>query len=199
MLSGVLGLTDRVRSDARAAVAALTAATEHPPVLLTGDNARAADRLAGEVGIDDVHAALLPAEKVTHVAALQGAGRHVLLVGDGVNDAPALATAHLGVAMGERGSGLALQTADAIIVLDDLGALAAAVDLSRRACRAANANLVVAGAVIAVLSVWDLVGHLPLVLGVAGHEGSTVIVGVNGLRLLRNSAWRVVPGAPRAQ
>lgn len=199
VLSGVLGLTDRVRSDAPAAVAAITAATTHPPVLLTGDNARAADLLAGEVGIDDVHAALLPAEKVTHVQALQDAGRHVLLVGDGVNDAPALATAHLGIAMGGRGSDLAVQTADAIIVRDDLGSLAAVLDLARRSCRAANANLVVAATVIVSLSAWDLVGHLPLILGVAGHEGSTVIVGLNGLRLLRNSAWRVAPEATRAR
>ncbi len=199
VLSGVLGLTDRVRSDAPAAVAALTAATTHPPVLLTGDNARAADLLAGEVGIDDVHAALLPAEKVTHVQALQDAGRHVLLVGDGVNDAPALATAHLGIAMGGRGSDLAVQTADAIIVRDDLGSLAAVLDLARRSCRAANANLVVAATVIVSLSAWDLVGHLPLILGVAGHEGSTVIVGLNGLRLLRNSAWRAAPEATRAR
>ena len=198
VVAGVLGLTDRVRCDAPAAVAALAAATTHAPVLLTGDNARAAGRLAGEVGIHDVRAALLPAEKAAHVQALQAAGRHVVVVGDGVNDAPALATAHLGVAMGGHGPNLALQTADAIIVRDDLSALAAVLDLSRRACRAANANLVIAATVIVGLSVWDLVGHLPLIMGVAGHEGSTVIVGLNGLRLLRNPAWRV-PVATRAE
>jgi heavy metal translocating P-type ATPase len=189
-LVGVLGLTDRVRPDAPAAVAALKAGTAHPPVLLTGDNARAAAHVAGEVGIDDINAALLPAEKATHVQDLQTAGRHLLFVGDGVNDAPALATAHLGVALAGHGSNVTLQTADAVIVRDDLSALAAALELSRRACRAANANLLIAATAIIGLSGWDLIGHLPLVVGVAGHEGSTAIIGLNGLRLLRNSAWQ---------
>jgi cation-transporting P-type ATPase J len=187
---GVLGLIDRVRTDAHAAVRQLTATTIYPPILLTGDNARAAHRLAADVGIDEVHAGLLPADKVTQVHAMQSAGRHVLLVGDGVNDAPALATAHLGVAMGAHGSDLALETADAVIIRDELSTLAAVIDLSRRARRTVTANLIIAATVITGLVIWDLVGHLPLPLGVAGHEGSTVIVGLNGLRLLRASAWR---------
>ena len=189
-VAGILGLTDRVRADAPATVADLTAATTHPPVLLTGDNARAADRLAGEVGITNVHAELLPADKVTQIRELQSGGRRVLLVGDGVNDAPALATAHLGVAMGGHGSDLALETADAVIIRDELATLPAVIALSRRARRTVTANLAIAATVITGLVIWDLAGHLPLPLGVAGHEGSTVIVGLNGLRLLRRSAWR---------
>lgn len=108
--AGVLALTDRVRPDAGDAVAALTALNGHTPVLLTGDNAGAAARLAEEVGITEVHAGLLPADKVTQVHALQRRGRRVLLVGDGVNDAPALAAADLGLAMGRHGSDLALET-----------------------------------------------------------------------------------------
>ena len=191
--AGVLGLTDHVRADAPAAVRALVTATAHPPVLLTGDNACAAHRLAREVGIGEVHAGLLPVDKVTQVRALQAMGRRVLLVGDGVNDAPALASADLGVAMGVHGSDLALETADAVIVRDDLGTLAAVIDLSRRARRTVTANLVIAASVITGLVIWDLAGHLPLPLGVAGHEGSTVIVGLNGLRLLRKAAWRTGP------
>jgi len=188
--AGVLALADQVRADARDATADLTALTGHTPVLLTGDNAGAAARLAQEVGISDVRAGLLPADKVAEVHALQQAGRKVLLVGDGVNDAPALAAADLGLAMGRHGSDLALETSDAVIVRDELSTLPKVIDLSRRARRVVIANLIIAATVITALVTWDLLGYLPLPLGVAGHEGSTVIVGLNGLRLLRKSAWR---------
>ncbi|QYX76431.1 heavy metal translocating P-type ATPase [Streptomyces akebiae] len=187
---GTLTLADRPRHDAPAAVAALTALTGVSPVLLTGDNARAAARVAADTGIDDVRAGLLPEGKVEAVRELQHGGAKVLFVGDGVNDAPALAAAHAGVAMGRAGSDLALETADAVVVRDELRAIPAVVRLSRAARRLVVQNLVIAGVCIAVLVVWDLAGHLPLPLGVAGHEGSTVVVGLNGLRLLREAAWR---------
>ncbi|AZM47082.1 heavy metal translocating P-type ATPase [Streptomyces sp. WAC 06738] len=189
---GVLGIADRTRPDAPGTVAALAALTGAPPLLLTGDNAPAAHRLAAGVGIAaaDVHAGLLPQDKAETVRALQSGGRRVLLVGDGVNDAPALAAAHTGVAMGRAGSDLALETADAVVVRDELTAVPAVVALSRRARRLVVQNLVIAGVCIAGLVVWDLAWHLPLPLGVAGHEGSTVLVGLNGLRLLRTAAWR---------
>lgn len=187
---GTLTLADRLRHDAPAAVGALTVLTAGSPVLLTGDNARAAAQVAADTGIDDVRAELLPQGKVEAVRELQGGGARVLFVGDGVNDAPALAAAHAGVAMGRAGSDLALETADAVVVRDELGAIPAVVRLSRAARRLVVQNLVIAGVCIAVLVVWDLVGHLPLPLGVAGHEGSTVLVGLNGLRLLREAAWR---------
>lgn len=189
---GVLGIADRTRPDAPGTVAALAVLTGAPPLLLTGDNAPAAHRLAAGVGIAaaDVHAGLLPQDKAETVRALQSGGRRVLLVGDGVNDAPALAAAHTGVAMGRAGSDLALETADAVVVRDELTAVPAVVALSRRARRLVVQNLVIAGVCIAGLVVWDLAWHLPLPLGVAGHEGSTVLVGLNGLRLLRTAAWR---------
>jgi heavy metal translocating P-type ATPase len=186
----LLGIADRTRPAAAAAVARITAVTGAAPILLTGDNARAARRLAAQAGIRDVRAGLLPQDKAAAVTRLQAGGHRVLLAGDGINDAPALAAAHTGVAMGRAGSDLALDTADAVIMRDDLAAIPAIITLSRRARRVITANLVIAAAIIAALAAWDLAGHLPLPLGVAGHEGSTVIVGLNGLRLLRGSAWR---------
>ncbi|WP_199923585.1 heavy metal translocating P-type ATPase [Streptomyces cellulosae] len=190
---GTLALTDRLRADAPATTAALTALTGTAPVLLTGDNARAAARVADATGLTDVRAQLLPEDKVKAVRGLQDAGRKVLFVGDGVNDAPALAAAHSGIAMGGAGSDLALETADAVVVRDELTTVPAVVRLSRAARRLVLQNLVIAGTFITGLVLWDLLGHLPLPLGVAGHEGSTVLVGLNGLRLLRESAWRSGP------
>ncbi|MCQ6554983.1 heavy metal translocating P-type ATPase [Streptomyces sp. C10-9-1] len=188
--AGVLGIADRLRPEAAAATRALAELTRRAPVLVTGDNPRAAARLAAEVGITDVRAGLLPQDKVAVVRELQGGGAKVLVVGDGVNDAPALAAAHTGIAMGRAGSDLALETADAVVVRDELATVATVVNLSRRARRLVIQNLVIAGTFIAVLAAWDLVGTLPLPLGVAGHEGSTVLVGLNGLRLLADGAWR---------
>ncbi|MEU6624264.1 heavy metal translocating P-type ATPase [Streptomyces litmocidini] len=189
-VAAVLDLSDRLREGAPEAVAALARLTGTAPVLLTGDNAGAAARIAAEAGLTDVRAGLLPHEKAEAVREWERAGARVLLVGDGVNDAPALAAAHAGIAMGRAGSDLALETADAVVVRDELRAIPAVVALSRRARRLVVQNLVIAGVCIGALVTWDLAGHLPLPLGVAGHEGSTVLVGLNGLRLLRESAWR---------
>ncbi|MFE7160188.1 heavy metal translocating P-type ATPase [Streptomyces sp. NPDC057636] len=187
---GVIGIADRLRPDAAATVAALTELTGRTPVLLTGDNERAARRLAAEVGITDVRAGLLPQDKVAAVRQWESERRNVLVVGDGVNDAPALAAAHTGIALGKAGSDLALETADAVVVRDELATIPSVVALSRAARRLVIQNLVIAGVFITALVAWDLIATLPLPLGVAGHEGSTVIVGLNGLRLLREAAWK---------
>ncbi|MFE2587076.1 heavy metal translocating P-type ATPase [Streptomyces sp. NPDC059378] len=192
--AGLLGIADRLRADAGASVSGLTDLVGSAPLLVTGDNPRAAARLAAEAGIDDVRAALLPEHKVAAVQELQESGRKVLFVGDGVNDAPALAAAHTGIAMGRAGSDLALEAADAVVVRDELRTVPSVIALSRRARRLVVQNLVIAGVFIAGLVAWDLIGTLPLPLGVAGHEGSTVIVGLNGLRLLRESAWQRAAG-----
>jgi P-type E1-E2 ATPase len=188
--AGVLGIADRPRPEAARATRALAELTGSAPVLMTGDNPRAARHLAREAGITDVRAGLLPQDKVTAVRELEAAGRRTLVVGDGVNDAPALAAAHTGIAMGRAGSDLALEAADAVVVRDELAAIPSVIGLSRRARRLVVQNLAIAGAFIAALVVWDLAGTLPLPLGVAGHEGSTVLVGLNGLRLLTESTWR---------
>ncbi|WP_431876249.1 HAD-IC family P-type ATPase [Amycolatopsis sacchari] len=178
---GRIVLSDRLRDDAPAAVAALA---EFEPVLLTGDSDEAARKIAADVGIADVRAELFPQDKVTAVREL---GDRVLLVGDGINDAPALAAAHVGIAVGRVD--LALQTADAVVVRDDPAAIPSVIRLARRARRLVLANLAIAATCIVGLVLWDLLGDLPLPLGVAGHEGSTALVALNGLRLLRKSAW----------
>ena len=127
---GVLGIADRLRDEATATVTALAALTGTAPILVTGDNPRAARRLAGEVGIADVRAGLLPQDKVAVVRELAAAGRKVLVVGDGVNDA-ALAAAHTGIAMGRAGSDLALETADVVVVRDELATIPAVVATPR--------------------------------------------------------------------
>ncbi|BBY96486.1 metal-transporting ATPase (plasmid) [Mycobacterium gallinarum] len=197
IVTGVLGLTDRVREGAADTVAGLISLTGARPVLLTGDNPRAAAALAAHVGITDVRAGLLPQDKVDAVRELEANGAKVMLVGDGINDAPAMAAATIGAAMGRAGSDLALDTADAIITRDDLSTIPAVIALARRARRLVIANLTIAATFIVVLVAWDLFGHLPLPLGVAGHEGSTILVGLNGLRLLREAAWPTMKGPVR--
>lgn len=186
---GVLGLTDEIRCDAVDSVAALTELTSGPPVLLTGDNPGAARLVARDTGIVDVRAGLLPEQKVVAVRELQAGGHRVLVVGDGVNDAPAMATASVSMAMG-AGSDLTLQTADAVTVSDELHTIPTIIGLARQARRVVIANLALAASFITVLVLWDLFGQLPLPLGVAGHEGSTLLVALNGMRLLSNRTWR---------
>jgi heavy metal translocating P-type ATPase len=181
---GVIGLSDTVRPDAAQAITTLKAQLGSDPRLLTGDHPSAARRVAAAVGIVDAEASLLPGDKADRLA-----GTRTLYIGDGINDAPALAASHVGAAMGGTASDLALQSADVVLVGRRLTALPAAIDLARKARRIARANLAFAAAVIAVLAAWDLFGELPLVLGVAGHELSTVIVGLNGLRLLSRRNW----------
>ncbi len=187
---GVLGFDDQPRPDAAVALRRVTALTSQSAVLLTGDNNRAAARVAEIVGIDDVRAGLLPEQKVAAVQELQADGHHVLVVGDGVNDAPAMAVADTSVAMGRVGADLTLDTADVVTIRDELNTVPTVMNLARRARRVVMANLTIAASVITALVVWDLLGELPLPLGVAGHEGSTILVALNGLRLLGNRAWR---------
>jgi len=190
---GILGLDDTVREGTGDVVRAIAAITSDPPVLLTGDNHRAAARLGTQVGIVDIRADLLPDDKVAAVRDLQASGRRVLFVGDGINDAPAMAAAHASVAMGRNGADLTLETADAVTIRDELATIPAAMALARRARRVVIVNLIIAASFITGLVTWDLLGHLPLPLGVAGHEGSTIIVALNGLRLLSSRAWSSAP------
>ena len=181
---GIIAVADTVRRSAKTIIAALKAQGIARIVMLTGDNQRVADAIGAELGIDEVYADLLPEAKLRIIEDLKGTGP-VTMVGDGVNDAPALATASIGVAMGGAGTDVALETADVVLIADDLTKLPYAIDLSRRTRRTIRQNLVFSLAVIGTLVVATLTRGIPLPLGVVGHEGSTVIVVLNGLRLLR--------------
>ncbi|HET7094438.1 MAG TPA: HAD-IC family P-type ATPase, partial [Thermomicrobiales bacterium] len=181
---GVIAVADTLRPSAPAVVAALKALGVGRTVMLTGDHERVAQAIASRLDIDDVYAGLLPEDKLVIIRNLMKDGA-TAMVGDGVNDAPALATATIGVAMGGAGTDVALETADVVLMADDLTRLPYAVALSRRTRRTIRQNLTFALTVIAVLVVATLTIGIPLPLGVVGHEGSTVIVVLNGLRLLR--------------
>jgi Cd2+/Zn2+-exporting ATPase len=181
---GWLAFTDTVRPGAAETIADLRALGVEHVVMLTGDNERVARRIADEVGIDEVRAELLPEEKVTAVEELVERHEGVAMVGDGVNDAPALATATLGVAMGGAGTDVALDTADVVLMGDDLGKIPYVLGLGRRTRRTLAVNLAVAFGAIGLMIGAILLRGIPLPLAVVGHEGSTVLVSLNGLRLL---------------
>ena len=182
---GWLAFADTLREDAADTVAALRKLGVEHIVMLTGDHEEVARRIAEQVGVDEVHAGLMPEEKVAAVRRLVRRYEHVAMVGDGVNDAPALATARVGVAMGGAGTDVALETADLVLMGDDLRMLPYALGLSRAARRTLMVNLSIAFGAIVVMVVSILGVGLPLPLAVVGHEGSTVVVSLNGLRLLR--------------
>ncbi len=188
---GVIALADRPRFDAAAALAALKRIGIRRNVILTGDHESVAQAVALSVGADEVRAGLLPDQKVLELRGLMEDGRPLAMVGDGVNDAPALAAAPIGIAMGGAGSDVALEVSDVVLMRDDLMSLPFAVWLSRRACRHVRENMALAFGVIGFLVLFSLLG-LPLWLGVIGHEGSTLLVVLNGLRLL----WETPPIPP---
>jgi Cd2+/Zn2+-exporting ATPase len=157
-------------------------------VVLTGDRKAAAEHLREELKLDDVRAELKPEQKVAAIRELSGQGRRVAMIGDGVNDAPSLAAAHIGVAMGARGSDAALEQADVVLMHDKLENFLAAFRLSQRARRVIRQNLVISLGTVVVLVTFAMLGKIPLTIGVVGHEGSTVVVVMNSLRLLFGAA-----------
>lgn len=183
---GLLSVVDALRPGTPAMVEQLRKQGVRRIVMLTGDNRRVAEAIAAQAGIDEVHAELLPGEKADIIERLRETVGPVAMVGDGVNDAPALAKATVGVAMGAAGTDVALETADVVLMTNDLAKLNHAVTLSRRAKHIIGQNLAFALGVIGVLVVWVLLRGLDLALGVVGHEGSTILVILNSLRLLFN-------------
>jgi Cd2+/Zn2+-exporting ATPase len=159
-------------------------------VVLTGDRKATAEHLKQALQLDDVRAELKPEQKVAEIRALSANGRRVAMVGDGVNDAPSLAAADVGVAMGARGSDAALEQAEVVLMHDRLENFIAAFRLSQRARRIIRQNLVISLGTVVVLVCFAMLGRIPLTLGVVGHEGSTVVVVMNSLRLLIGGGTR---------
>ena len=186
----VLAMADTIRPEARELTAQLHRHGVKKVVMLTGDHRLVAKTIADEAGIDEVRAELLPEDKLRVIGELKKEGR-VMMVGDGVNDAPALATSDLGVAMGGAGTDVAMETADVVLMGDRLENIPLLLSHSRRARRVLIQNLTLASAVIFFLIIAALGFALPLPIGVIGHEGSTVIVCLNGLRLLMISRSRI--------
>ena len=181
---GVIGLADKPRPGVRAVLDSLRDLGIQRIVMLTGDNKGIGDRIGTEVGVDEVKADLMPEDKVTVIKELVARHGKVAMVGDGVNDAPALAAATVGIAMGGAGTAAALETADAALMGDDLALLPFAIGLSRKAKAVIRQNLVVSLAVIAFLLVAMTTGLFGIGPAVVLHEGSTLVVLANALRLL---------------
>jgi Cd2+/Zn2+-exporting ATPase len=186
-LQGVIALSDRPRAGSREAIARLQSMGVRPVVMLTGDRAEVARRIGAEVGVDDVRGELLPEDKIAAVRELLQRHRVMAMVGDGVNDAPALAMATVGIAMGQGGTAVALEAADVALMADDLGRLPFTVALARFARIVIRQNVIVSMGMVLLLIPLALTGTINTTAAVIMHEGSTVAVVLNGLRLL---AWR---------
>ena len=182
---GALGIVDGIRPESKDVIARFHAHGIHDVEMLTGDSEITAKAVATEVGIDKHYAALLPADKERIIDELCASGRRVMMVGDGVNDAPSLARSTVGVAMGGLGSDIALNAADIVLMNDKLSLIPRIIDLGKFTNAVIRTNLIFATSVIVVLTITSLTGRLPLPIAVIGHEGSTVLVILNGLRLLR--------------
>lgn len=184
---GLLAVADQVRPQAAGLLSTLRQMGIPATVMLTGDNAATAQTVAQSIGVTEVYSDLLPEDKVNAIQQLQQRYRTVAMVGDGINDAPALAQASVGIAMGGAGSDVALETADIVLMADRLEKLEQAIRIGIRSQRIIKQNITLALASVALLMVANFLGELTLPAGVLGHEGSTLLVTLNGLRLLKAS------------
>jgi len=184
-LIGLLGMSDTAREGAKEAIVRLRDIGISRVVMLTGDQQGAAQAIAREVGIDEVHAGLMPEDKLDLIRKMKADGAHVAMVGDGINDAPALAAADTSIAMGAAGSDVAIETADIALLKDDLGKIPEAMAISRATLGNMRQNLVIALVTVAGLLGGVFTGHIHMAGGMLVHQLSVLIVIANGMRLLR--------------
>ncbi|HIZ36591.1 MAG TPA: cadmium-translocating P-type ATPase [Candidatus Ruania gallistercoris] len=184
---GVVAVADQIRQDAPEMVARLHEAGVEKVVMLTGDTRLVAEAIGRATGIDEIHASLLPEDKLDVVAQLQQEGHTIAMVGDGVNDAPALATANIGVAMGAAGSAVAVETADIALMGDNLLKLPEAIGLAKRTVSVMRQNIAIALITVVLLLAGVFAGGVTMSIGMLVHEGSVLVVIANAMRLLRHT------------
>ncbi|KAA0974391.1 cadmium-translocating P-type ATPase [Paeniglutamicibacter gangotriensis] len=184
---GIVAVADQIREDAPEMVRRLHKAGVEKVVMLTGDTWLVAEAIGAKTGIDEIHASMLPEDKLEAVSELQKQGHTVAMVGDGVNDAPALATANIGVAMGAAGSAVAVETADIALMGDNLLKLPEAIGLAKRTVSVMRQNIMIALVTVVLLLAGVFAGGVTMSIGMLVHEASVLIVIANAMRLMRNS------------
>ncbi|WP_269494894.1 heavy metal translocating P-type ATPase [Castellaniella sp. S9] len=187
-LAGVISIADQIKPEAKAAIEQLRQAGVKKTIMLTGDNRHTAQLVGDELGLDAVHAELLPQDKVKWVNALKSQGYRVAMVGDGINDAPALATADVGLAMGVGGTDISMETADIVLMSDRLDQFAHAYSLAKATVRNMQQNTILAVGTVALLLAGVLLGKIFLASGMLVHELSVLLVTLNAVRLIRYRA-----------
>lgn len=190
---GLLGLADMPRASAKPMIDRLHALGVRRVVMLTGDQRPAAEAIARAVGVDEVHAGMMPDDKLDRIRSLKSEGLGIAMVGDGINDAPALAAADISIAMGAGGSDIAIETADIALMTDDLGKIAEAMEISRATLTNMRQNLVIAVLTVIGLLFGVYTGSIHMAGGMLIHQLSVLIVIANGMRLLR------VPKPPKSE
>lgn len=198
-VEGAMSFGDSLKPGVVAAVRHLKYEGVRWITILSGDHPDAVRAIAAEVAVDEVRAGLLPHEKVEAVRQLAAASRGVAMVGDGVNDAPAMAAATLGIAMGAIGTDVAIETADVVLMSDDISRVDYVIHLGKRARRVVRQNVIFSIGWMLLLVILAVTIGLPLPLAVVGHEGSTLLVAANGLRLLRGGPHAATPGGTRLE
>ncbi len=184
-LAGVISIADQIKPEAKAAIQQLRNAGVKQAIMLTGDNRHTAQLVGDELGLDAVHAELLPQDKVTWVNKLKSQGYRVAMVGDGINDAPALATADVGLAMGIGGTDISMEAADIVLMSDRLDQFAHAYSLAKATVRNMKQNTIMAVGTVVVLLAGVLLGKIFLASGMLIHEASVILVTLNAVRLIR--------------
>ncbi len=187
-LAGVISIADQIKPEAKSAIQQLRHAGVKQAIMLTGDNRHTAQLVGDALGLDAVHAELLPQDKVTWVNTLKNQGYRVAMVGDGINDAPALATADVGLAMGVGGTDISMEAADIVLMSDRLDQFAHAYSLAKATVRNMQQNTIMAVGTVVVLLAGVLLGKIFLASGMLIHEASVILVTLNAVRLIRYRA-----------